>query len=80
MCFWIRPNHEFERGCAVLAEHVVFFVSLYILEKIVLGLVLKRVDTIGKECWERILNPWYFVMWGLSGINSWSTHFSHVRE
>ena len=49
MCFWIkqnlvRPNHESKRGCAVLVEHIyVIVLSLYILEKIVLVLVLKRV-------------------------------------
>ena len=29
----VRPKHEWERGCAVLVEHIyVFFLSLYILE------------------------------------------------
>ena len=47
MCFWIkhnsiRPNHECERGYAVLIEHIyVFFLSLYILEKIALDLYIK---------------------------------------
>ena len=48
-CFWIkrnlvRPNHECERGCAVLVEQIyVVFLSL---GKVILDLVLKRVDTI----------------------------------
>ena len=30
----VRLKHEYERGCAVLVEHIyVFFLSLYILEK-----------------------------------------------
>ena len=42
----VGPNHECERGCAVLVEHIyVFFLSLYIFEKIVLDLVLKVLDT-----------------------------------
>ena len=42
----VRLKHEYERGCAVLVEHIyVFFLSLYILEKIVLYLVFERIDT-----------------------------------
>ena len=52
MFFWIkhnlvRPNHEGKRGCVVLVEHIsVVLVSLYSLGRIVLDLVLERVDTI----------------------------------
>ena len=43
----VRLKHEYGRGCTVLVEHIyVFFLSLYILEKIVLDLVFKRIDTI----------------------------------
>ena len=38
----IRPNHECERGCAVLVEHIcVFFLPLYIFEKVVFDLMLE---------------------------------------
>ena len=55
MCFLIkhnlvRPDNDRERGFAVLVEHIyVSFLFLYILAKIVLDLVLKRVDTIVGE-------------------------------
>ena len=45
--FWIqhnliRPSHECERGCAVFVEHVDdFFLSLNILEKVVLDFMKK---------------------------------------
>ena len=43
----VRPRHDCERGCAVLVEHIVFFLSLYILETIVLDFVLKRIELMG---------------------------------
>ena len=52
MRFWIQHNHgkarhECERGCAVSLVHIYIpFLSLYILEKIVLDPVFKRIDTI----------------------------------
>ena len=43
----VRPRQECERGCAVLVEHIyVVFLSLHILEKIVIDFVLKRIDII----------------------------------
>ena len=43
----VRTSHECEGGYAVSVERInVFFLSLHILEKIVLDLVLKRIDTI----------------------------------
>ena len=43
----VRPRHECERGCAVSVVPIyVPFLSLYILEKIVLDFVLKRIDII----------------------------------
>ena len=45
--FIVRPIHESERGRAVSVVHIcVPFLSMYILEKIVLDFVLKRIDII----------------------------------
>ena len=46
----VRPKHECERRCAVLVVQTLYlFLSLYILEKIVLDLVLKQIDFISED-------------------------------